>query len=154
VDINSDRQYFPLSARLKIPATTKPESPYVITLQCQARNLEYIEITLPQAGVLQDLGVKVTSNEGYLYPAIGSYSDSNFITGNDSYGAMPTSGSPLVLPFNRRLFGAPYTLRFEFYNDGAGTVAVNVLAVLSEPINRVVIPDRKKDAAEAAVNVS
>jgi len=153
MNLSSDRQYFPLSARLKIPATTTAENPYAVTLQSQARNLEYIEITLPQAGVLQDLGLRILANDGMIYPAIGSATDSNFASGKDSYGAMPTTGSPLVLPFNRRLFGAPYSIRFEFYNDGAGTVAVNLLAVVSESINRVVIPDRKKDAAEAAVNV-
>lgn len=129
--IDPCKSYFPLSARLKIPGTTPPDAPYSIKLESQARTLEFITIAIPQASVLQDLGVRIYSNEGFLYPAIGSKTDSNFAGGKDSYGAMPTSGLALTLPFNRRMLGAPYNIILEFYNDGAA-VSVNVLAVVSE----------------------
>jgi len=133
MNIDQNKTYLPLSGRLKIPATTAPDSPYRFQLVGQARTLEYIEITLPQTGVLQDLGVRISSNEGALYPAAGSMADSNFTSIKDSYGAMPTSGLTLVLPFNRRLLGPPYSINFEFYNDGAGAVSVNLFAITSEP---------------------
>jgi len=129
--IDSNKNYLPLAGRILIPATTTPAAPYQIILTSQAKTLEYIEITLPQAGVLQNLGVRISGNDGALYPAGGSKSDSNF-AGKDSFGPMPTSGLSLVLPFNRKLLGPPYNIIFEFYNDGAGTVSVNVFVITSE----------------------
>jgi hypothetical protein len=63
---------------------------------------------------------------------MGSRSDSNFGSGKDSYGAMPTSGLSLLIPFNRKLAGPPYEITFEFYNDGGAAVSVNLFAVTSE----------------------
>jgi hypothetical protein len=146
-----NKSYYPLSGRLKIPATTTPGAPYTLVMEAQARNLEWIEIHLPQAGVLQDLGVRISTNERQIYPAMGSNTDSNFAGGKDSYGAMPTSGLPLHLPFNQRLFGTPYRIKFEFYNDGAGTVAVNIFVVVSEEKPMSITPSKK---AEAEKNVS
>jgi len=147
MDIDPNRKYFPLSGRLKIPATTTPDAPNRFQLSPQAPNLEYIEITIPQAGVLQDLGVRITEHGGALYPAMGSKGDSNFGSGKDSYGAMPPSGLSLVLPFNRKLLGPPYTLTFEFYNDGAGTVSVNIFAIVSAEriAGPATIPDGEKE---------
>jgi len=151
MELDNEKIYLPLSGRLVIPATTTPDSPYRFTLQSQANTLEWIEIILPQTGVLQNLGVRIFGNEGALYPAMGSNADSNFASGKNSFGAMPTSGQNLILPFNRRLIGPPYNLIFEFYNDGAGTVAVNLFAITSELKHRVVIADRKTETAKHAV---
>jgi hypothetical protein len=148
--IEANKNYLPISGRLKIPATTKPDAPYRFILQSQARTLEYIEIVLPQTGVLQDLGVRILGNEGVLYPAGGSRGDSNFTDAKDSYGAMPTSGHDLILPFNRKMLGPPYTITFEFYNDGAGAVSVNLFVITSEEKNRMLATENKKK--EAATN--
>lgn len=123
-----DEIYYPLSLRLKIPGSTLVTVPYRLEIVPQVDMLERVEIFIPQAGVLQDLGVRITSKETQLYPAMGSLADTNF-SGKDMFGVMPTSGLDLCIPFNRQIQGPPYSVVFEFYNDAVGTVSVNILLV-------------------------
>jgi hypothetical protein len=91
-------------------------------------HLGHIEFQIATAGIVQDIGVRVLSNGFLIYPAVGSMIDNSAgLAGCHGFGILPSSGQTLRVPFFKKLRGANNTLRFEFYNQGAAIIAVNVL---------------------------
>lgn len=143
-----NKNFITTSVRVKVPATTQPGAPYTITTTTQGNRLERVIISTSTAGFTNDAGLRLIGLDGTLYPGMGSISDSNF-AGKESYGALPPSGQVYEIPFSQKLAGPPYLIRFEFYNDGAGVLGVNVLIISSFESPAPYLPDHKKEIEES-----
>lgn len=142
-----EKEFFPLTLRAQVPAATLPAAPYAVEVQPGVDHLGYIEFQVATAGIVQDIGVRVFSNGLLIYPAVGSMVDGSAgLAGCDGFGILPSSGQTLPVPFYKKLRGARNTLRFEFYNQGAALIAVNVLVAAYSEVRAKVAEEKRIEA--------
>lgn len=120
---------YPLISRVAIPATTPPGGPlHEIVLKPAQNHLAYIDFIIPMDSFAMDAGVRIYNHGVMIYPEIGSRSDPAVALGPDNFGPLATSRVILRVEFNRRLRGSPYDLTFQYYNEAAAILRVNVVA--------------------------
>ena len=142
-----DKEFFPLSLRVQIPAATLPAAPYGIDIHPGVDHLGYIEFQTATPAIVQDVGVRILSNGLQIYPAQGSMIDASAgLAGCDDFGVLPSSGQRLKIPFFKKLRGSQNTLSFEFYSQGAAVVAVNVLIATYSEVRAKVAEEKRNDA--------
>lgn len=142
-----EKEYFPLTLRVQIPAATLPAVPYVIEVKPGVDYLGYIEFETATAGIVQNIGVRVLSNGLQIYPANGSMIDGSAgLAGCHDFGILPPSGLPLKVPFYKKLRGSQNTLRFEFYNQGAAIVAANALIATYSEVRALTGEEKRVEA--------
>lgn len=142
-----EKEYFPLTLRVQIPAATLPNAPYTIEVKPGVDHLGYIEFQTATAAIVQDIGVRVLSNGLQIYPANGSMIDGSAgLAGCHDFGILPSSSQRLKVPFYKKLRGSQNTLRFEFYNQGAAIVAVNALIATYSEVRALTGEEKRIDA--------
>lgn len=142
-----EKEFFPLTLRAQVPAATLPAVPYAVEVQPGVDHLGHIEFQIATAGIVQNIGVRILSNGLLIYPALGSMVDGSAgLAGCDGYGILPASSVPLRVPFFKKLRGARNTLRFEFYNQGAAIIAVNVLVEAYSEVRALTGEEKRNDA--------
>lgn len=122
-----EKTFYPLCARVHVPAGTTPGTPEIVELRPQQDYLGTVVVYISEAAfVSHDGGFRVLNGSEVLFPAPGSVSSDDF-NNTAQYGCLPPGLAILELKFNKKL-KARLSLRFEFYNSSVADFHVGIIA--------------------------